>query len=71
MGFDSTKEKLDPESVPIPYPDDLRTRTCRRCSQPFFVRDMINVGDGERWYCKTCYDRPYGEGQHRRGDWPD
>jgi hypothetical protein len=70
MGFDSVKEKLDAESVSIPYPDDLRTRTCKRCDQKFWVKEMINVGSEDRWYCNTCYDRPYGEGQHRRGDEP-
>jgi len=68
MGFDSVKEKLDAESVSLPYPDGLKTRTCRRCGQPFWLKELIKVGEGERYYCTTCYDRPYGEDRHRRGD---
>jgi hypothetical protein len=68
MGFDSVKEKLDAESVSLPYSEGLKTRTCRRCGQPFWMNELIKIGEGERYYCTTCYDRPYGEGQHRRGD---
>ena len=70
MGFDSTKEKLDAESVKIPYPEHLKTRTCKRCDQPFWIHEMVRVGDDNRWYCNTCYDPPYGEGPHKRGDRP-
>ena len=67
MGFDHIKDKLDADCINIPYPDSLRTRTCRRCGQPWYVSEMIRISE-ERWYCKLCYDRPYGEGQHQRGD---
>lgn len=69
-GFDHTHEKLETDTS-VPYPLHLRTRTCKRCDQPFRVYEMINLGGEEdRWYCKFCYDRPYGEDQHRRGDYP-
>jgi hypothetical protein len=71
MGFDYTKEKPDAESVSVPYPDEMRTRTCKRCGQPWWVHEMVQVGGREdQWYCIPCYDRPYGEDQHIRGDYP-
>lgn len=71
MGFDYEKPKADIGEIPIPIPHGKRTRTCRRCGQPWYVEEMIKVGDGEdRYYCTPCYDRPYGEDQHKRGDYP-
>ena len=71
MGTDYTKEKLDAESVPIPYPEGKRTRTCARCDQPWWIDEMVRVGDEEKYYCHLCFDRPYGEDQHRRGDYAE
>lgn len=68
MGFDYVKEKLDAESVPIPYPNRLKTRNCWRCGQDWFIHEMKRVGS--RWICNLCYDRPYGEDEHKRGDYP-
>ena len=70
MGTDYTKEKLDAESVPIPYPEGKRTRTCARCSQQWYIEEMVRMS-GEKYYCKLCYDRPYGEGQNKRGDFAE
>lgn len=71
MGFDHIHDKLDADSVPVPYPLGLRTRTCKRCGQPWRVSEMVKLGaEDDRWYCKLCYDRPYGEDQHQRGDIP-
>lgn len=67
MGFDHIKDKLDAEGVSLPVPESLHTRTCKRCGQPWYKSEMVNVGE-EKWYCKLCYDRPYGEDRHRRGD---
>ena len=64
---DYTKEKLDAESVPIPYPDGMRTRNCYRCGMDWYVSEMIKVGN--RYYCHLCYDPPqFQGGPHARGD---
>ena len=69
MGFDYQKPKLDTDALPIPYPDSMRTRTCFRCGQPWYVHEMTNIGGRENnWVCNLCYDVPYGEDQHARGD---
>jgi len=67
MGADYEKPKLDAESVPIPYPDGMKTRTCARCGMQWYVKEMVRMSD-EKYYCNLCYDRPYGEGPHKRGD---
>lgn len=68
MGTDYIKEKLDAESVPIPYPEGKRTRTCARCGQQWYVEEMVRMSD-EKYYCKLCYDPPqFQGGPHARGD---
>jgi hypothetical protein len=68
-GFDYEKPKMDPDEMPIPYPKGKRTRTCRRCGQQWYTEEMIQLGDKNgKWYCYPCYDPPYGEGPHKRGD---
>jgi hypothetical protein len=67
MGTDYEKPKLDAESMPIPYPEGKRTRTCQRCGQQWWIEEMVMLSE-ERYYCHLCYDPPYGEDQHRRGD---
>ena len=69
MGFDYEKPKLDADGVEIPYPARLRTRTCARCSQQWYIHEMVKMGE-DKFYCHLCYDRPYGEDQHKRGDFP-
>lgn len=70
MGVDHEVGRL-PSDTTIPYADELRRRECRRCNQEFRIKDMINVGGSDdRWYCKFCYDRPYGDPLHKRGDRP-
>lgn len=69
MGTDYSKPKLDTGAMHIPYPDNMRTRTCFRCSMPWYVHEMHNIGGGDnRWVCFLCFDQPYGEDQHLRGD---
>lgn len=70
MGTDYEKPKLDAESVPIPYPEGKRTRTCTRCGMQWYVEEMIRMSD-EKYYCNLCYDRPYGMDQHKRGDFAE
>lgn len=65
MGFDFVHEKLDADSVEIPF--NRMRRTCPRCSQIFWTEEMVPVGE-EKWYCKLCFDPVYGEGAHIRGD---
>jgi hypothetical protein len=70
MGVDHKVGRLDANTT-IPYASHLRRRECRRCNQDFRVKDMINVGGSDdRWYCKTCYNPPKGEGPHKQGDRP-
>ena len=74
MGFDYSKPKMDPDAMPIPYPRGMRTRDCNRCGQPWYTHEMHKIVDddsrgGGKWYCRPCFDRPYGEAQHKRGDY--